>query len=545
MLWDWMRSRSRRAAPLVFVAMSLLGVSACRSPEPPPPPATDSVLGWLHTQGSQILDENGRVRRVRAVSWFGLETETCAPHGLDRLSVDEAVAAMSQMGFNTIRLPYSSQCLHDGRAAGVDPGRNPALVGAAALPVLDAVVAAARNHKMSVLLDRHRLGSTAQSELWYDDRYPESSWIEDWTALAAHYVDEPTVIGADLQNEPRGSACWGCDDPARDWAAAATRAGNAVLEANPRWLVLVEGVEQQASGPPSWWGGGLADVRQHPLSLTRPDRLVYAPHAYPPSVFDQPSFHEGDYPANLPARWDTDWGYLQREGLAPVLLGEFGSKLKTKADRQWMTTMVDHLNELGMSYGYWALNPDSSDTGGLLEDDWTSAENDTLTALAPLFTEVSGNPPPVPPSTPAPSPSTSDAPTPSATTASPTPVPSPSSSAPAAPPSATATTTTGDPRLAVRWQLQSSWAQGYTVNLTLSASRAAASGWTVRWPDPAATAVTNAWGMTCRLDSGDVVCRSQDWGGRVPVGGTTSVGVQLAASGTAPTKPAVRVSEVR
>src|SRR3954454_6518837 len=313
MLWDWINSRSRRAAPLVFVAMSLLGVSACRSPEPPPPPATDSVLGWLHTQGSQILDENNQVRRVRAASWFGLETETCAPHGLDRLSVDAAVAAMSRMGFNTIRLPYSSQCLHDGRAAGVESPRHPALVGAAALPVLDAVVAAAKNHQMSVLLDRHRLGSAAQSELWYDDTYPESSWIADWTTLAPHYVDEPAGIGADLQNEPRGSACWGCDAPARDWAAAATRAGNAVLEANPRWLVLVEGVEQQASGPPSWWGGGLADVRQHPLTLTRPDRLVYAPHASPPSVFDQPSFHEGDYPANLPARWDTDWGYLQRE----------------------------------------------------------------------------------------------------------------------------------------------------------------------------------------------------------------------------------------
>ncbi|MEH3089991.1 MAG: cellulase family glycosylhydrolase [Microbacterium arborescens] len=64
--------------------------------------------------------------------------------------------------------------------------------------------------------------------------------------LAARYKNEPAVIGVDLHNEPHGSACWNCGDAARDWRAAATRAGNAVLAVNPR--LLNRGRGHRASG---------------------------------------------------------------------------------------------------------------------------------------------------------------------------------------------------------------------------------------------------------------------------------------------------------
>lgn len=75
------------------------------------------------------------------------------------------------------------------------------------------------------------------------------------------------------------------------------------------------------------------------------------------------------YPRNLEKVWDANWGYLQREGLAPVLLGEFGSKLETASDRKWMSTLVSYLSKRKISFAYWSFNPNSGDTGGLVKDD--------------------------------------------------------------------------------------------------------------------------------------------------------------------------------
>lgn len=552
MLWDWMTSRSRRAAPVVFLAMSLLGVSACRSPEVLPPPVTDQALGWLHTDGARLRSDDQKSQRIRAVSWFGLETQTCAPHGLSTLTVDGALATMASMGFNAIRLPYSSACLARSTTTGIDPTLNPDLVGATPLQVMDLIVEGAAQHHLSIILDRHRLNSDGQSELWYDGTYPEKTWIADWTMLAQRYVDNPTVIGADLQNEPHGAACWACDDPARDWRAAATRAGNAILAVNPHWLILVEGVDHQTTGESTWWGGGLADVRQSPVVLEQPDRLVYSPHTYPPSIFDQQSFHESDYPDNLPASWDRTWGYLQRDNLAPVLLGEFGSKLKTEADREWMTTMVGYLNADQTSFGYWAFNPDSSDTGGLVEKDWTTPEKAKLAALEPLFVPVTDPgptgspasplrtenafPSPTDPISPTPEPSRSS---PDTTSAAPS---SPSQPRTAQPSPEGPVTPTGVPTLAASWQPQSSWGEGYAVNIKLTASGAAVKGWTLTWPDSKATAIQNSWGTSCSIRGATVVCQAKDWGVYVPAGGSVTVGVQVTSTAGSPSNPQVTVT---
>ena len=55
------------------------------------------------------------------------------------------------------------------------------------------------------------------------------------------------------------------------------------------------------------------------------DRVVYSPHDYPASVAWQNWFGASDYPDNLTSVWDTNWGYIQKQGIAPVLLGEFGT----------------------------------------------------------------------------------------------------------------------------------------------------------------------------------------------------------------------------
>ena len=235
---------------------------------------------------------------------------------------------------------------------------------------------------MRVILDQHRPDYNGQSPLWYTDQYPESTWIADWVMLAKRYSTNPAVIGADLHNEPAGTACWGCGDPALDWSAAAVRGGNAVLAANPHLLVIVEGVENQGGTAGStWWGGGLADVAAHPISLSVAHQLVFSVHDYPSSVYAQKWFSAPNYPANLPSVWNANFGYLQRAGTAPVFIGEFGTQLQTTSDQQWLTALVKYIHTYGFSWGFWSYNPDSGDTGGLVADDWTTPETAKLTAL--------------------------------------------------------------------------------------------------------------------------------------------------------------------
>ncbi|TAJ46968.1 MAG: glycoside hydrolase family 5 protein [Herbiconiux sp.] len=517
------------------------------------------VSGWLHTDGATIETADGSPYVIKAISWFGLETGNCAPHGLWSISLDSGLAQIASMGFNTIRLPYSNECLAQSASSSINEAANPTLAGLSPLQLMDAVIQGAKSYGLNVILDRHRPDSGAQSELWYTDRYPEATWIADWVMLAERYAAEPAVIGVDLHNEPHGTACWGCGDPSTDWQAAAERAGDAVLAANPNLLIVVEGVEKQSTGS-TWWGGGLADAGDAPVSLDVADRVVYSPHDYPASIYAQTWFSASDYPANLREVWSSNWGYLAEQNIAPVLLGEFGSKVETESDRAWFESIVSYLSDTGISFAYWSFNPNSGDTGGIVKDDWVTPQADKLALLAPLIGTGSAVEPHAPAApAPAPAPTTAPAtPVPAPPVSpSPTAVPSPGGriggaagegnpgpAKPAVPtlpgPSAPSTPSVPDAggagQLAAEWDLQSEWPAGYVAEVSISNSGGAA-GWSISWPDANATSIVNAWGMACAVKDKTVTCTGADWGRYIAPGQTLTAGVQVAAT-SAPKSPA-------
>ena len=276
--------------------------------------------------------------------------------------------------------------------------KNPDLVGLNGLGVLDKVVDYAGEIGLRIFLDHHRTvaGDGADSGLWYEPgtQYTDAKFVADWQFLAARYAGDPTIIGADLHNEPHGPATWGSGNVATDWRLAAERAGNAIHAVNPDWLIIVEGVESGPSGN-YWWGGNLSAAGEFPVRLSQPGKLVYSPHDYPSTVFNQPWFNSPDYPNNLNAVWDANWGYLFKDNIAPVLIGEFGTKLETASDRVWLDRLTDYLagdfdgngtNDLpagaeGPSWTYWSWNPNSGDTGGILADDWRTVKTDKLALI--------------------------------------------------------------------------------------------------------------------------------------------------------------------
>ena len=137
--------------------------------------------GWLHTDGATIKTADGRPYVIKAVAWFGMETASCAPHGLWQIGLDDGLAQIASFGFTTIRLPFSNECLHASATTGIDARTNPDLVGLSPLRLMDRVVARAKAHGLTVILDRHRPESSAQSPLWYTAQVPDTS---QWIAVA-------------------------------------------------------------------------------------------------------------------------------------------------------------------------------------------------------------------------------------------------------------------------------------------------------------------------------------------------------------------------
>lgn len=356
-----------------------------------------STANFFHTSGNQLVDISGKTVRIAGLNWFGFETQNYVVHGLWARNYIDMMKQMVQLGFNTIRIPYSNDTFNPANTPnGIDFHLNPDLQGLNSLQILDKIVAGAGQVGLRIILDHHSSihDNHASEQLWYipgSSTYTEQAWIDNWVTLAHHFAGDATVIGADLHNEPHGEASWGDGNQTTDWQLAAERGGNSILQANPEWLIFVEGVENYG-GKSYWWGGNLMGAGQHPDVLNTADRLVYSLHDYPKSVHDQAWFNAPNYPNNLPAVWDQYWGYLYRQNIAPVWVGELGSKLEIAADQEWYQSFTAYLANTsgapaggqGINWTWWSWNPDSGDTGGILKDDWISVNENKVQGLVPI-----------------------------------------------------------------------------------------------------------------------------------------------------------------
>jgi endoglucanase len=365
--------------------------SATNAPPPPPATSTPSVpvgTGYWHTNGTQIVDAANRPVRIAGINWFGFESPSFVVHGLTARDYHDLLKQIKSLGYNTIRLPFSDQLFWESsvpNGISFSNGMNQDLQGLSGLQIMDKIVDSASQLGLKIILDHHGIDAGSQTTLWSAPDCSESCFEADWQELATHYLGNPTVIGADLDNEPHGPACWGCGDPSVDWEMEAEKLGNELLAINPHWLIFVEGVECYQADC-YWWGGNLEGVADKPVQLSVPNQVVYAPHDYPHDVYDLHYFHDPTYPNNLSGIWEAHWGFIVKQHLAPLMLGEFGTTLNDMQDQQWLSTLVNYLGTgvTGISWTYWALNPDSGDTGGILQSDWVTVNQQKQDYLNPL-----------------------------------------------------------------------------------------------------------------------------------------------------------------
>ena len=352
-------------------------------------PPVASAASYRVFEGT--IPRDGQPIQLFGVAWFGAETQDHVPHGLWSRNYQDMSEQIALVGFNAVRMPFCPDTLQNVAPSSIDYSKNAALQGLGSLEILDLIVAELDANSIYILFDHHRPDCDGISELWYLPGYSEQDWIDDLVFVASRYAHLEHFVGIDLKNEPHGAATWGTGNPATDWDGAAARAAAAVLAANSDILVFVEGIQENPTCSSSfehWWGGNLEPQACAPLDIPA-NKLVFSPHVYGPDVFQQPYFSAPDFPDNLPNIWNQHFGFLADQGrvLAP---GEFGGRYGhggQASDVAWQNELVDYFIEKRIcSFFYWSWNPNSSDTGGILQDDWITVWQDKLDNLARLTT---------------------------------------------------------------------------------------------------------------------------------------------------------------
>jgi len=340
--------------------------------------------------------------RLTGVNWFGFETSNYVVHGLWTRDYKSMLQQIKDLGFNCVRLPWSNAMIGqnpngiqiggtqiDGYTGQV--GLNVDLEGLSSMEVLDRIIDEAGNLGLKIILDNHSRAADGymSEELWYTDSCPESQWISDWQMMASRYSSDSHVVGFDLNNEPHGAATWGDGTSSTNWNEAAARCGQAILAIKPDALIIVEGVEKAAVIPDDdnyqpetlvywyWWGGDLHGVRDYPITGIPAANLVYSPHEYGPGVHNANWFTDPRFPSQMPGVWDKFFWFIYTDNIAPVLIGEFGiheSEVTAGGTAYtWFTTFLNYVGH-SASWTFWCMNPNSGDTGGILQGDWLTVE---------------------------------------------------------------------------------------------------------------------------------------------------------------------------
>lgn len=333
----------------------------------------------LRTKGRNIVDAEDRRFKLSSVNWYGASDEHFIPGGLDVRHRDDIASTIRDLGFNSVRLPYSDEMVV------LNPvilphlvAANPDLAGRTALDVFNAVVECLTDAGIAVIINNHITtaqwccGADPCDAGWANDhlgwcrlRQTEDDWIAHWETVMRPHLNNPFVIGADLRNEVRG--LWGTMTWER-WADAAERCGNVLLGMNPDWLIVVGGTES---------GNDLSGVSRRPIRLDVDRRVVYSAHVYAWSGWGS---REGRYSkrsyASFVQSMRDNWAYLVEGNLDPVWVGEFGAPHHpSMGDANYWQNLMRYMKSIDADFGYWAINPrkprgNEKETYSLVGDDW-------------------------------------------------------------------------------------------------------------------------------------------------------------------------------
>lgn len=358
---------------------------------------------WLYTDGNRIYDKDGKEVWLTGLNWFGYNTGTNFFDGMWACEFVPTVKAIADHGFNLIRVPISAELINEWASgnyprANYNNAYNTILNDLNSLEIFDFFLYLAEQNGIKVMPDIHSAETNASGHnvnLWYTDKVSVEQYYNALEWMADRYKDNDTIIAYDLKNEPHGkpyegagAAIWNDSTDKNNWKYTAECAAARILARNPNVLIMVEGTEIYPTDLKTnsdysskdeddyyfnWWGGNLRGVRDYPVDLGKyQNKLVYSPHDYGPTVYEQPWFKKDyNYDTLMEDCWYDNWLYIYDEDIAPLLIGEWGGFMRDP-NLKWMTCMRTLIKNYHLHHTFWCLNANSGDTGGLVLDDFVT-----------------------------------------------------------------------------------------------------------------------------------------------------------------------------
>lgn len=374
---------------------------------------------WLHVDKNKIVDANGKAVWMTGVNWFGFNCTERVFHGLWSAHFPTLMKSMADHGVNTIRVPISVELILEWKAGvfkapNVNTYANPELLNLTSLQIFDRTLELANANGMKILLDMHSAEADNSGHvypLWTHGKFTEEDFYNAWTWMADRYKNNDTLVAFDLKNEPHGKpyqetefAIWDNSSATNNWKRVAQEAATRILAINPNVLILVEGIEAYPMPGVSWasrdvhqyystwWGGSLRGVTDFPVTVPgHQSQIMYSPHDYGPSVYDQAWFYPGfTMDTLIKDAWYDNWLYIHDKGIAPLLIGEWGGFMDAGRNQAWMSDLRDLLIKKKIHHTFWCLNPNSGDTGGLLSYDFATWDEAKYGLVKPSLWQLNG-----------------------------------------------------------------------------------------------------------------------------------------------------------
>lgn len=225
--------------------------------------------GWLVPEGymfnmSGFANSPSQIK-AKIIGVVGEANAEIIYNNFRKTFVTEAdIDSIASWGFNNIRLPMHYELL--------TPRNEPYVYSEYGFEIIDSLVKWCKKNDIYLILDLHAApgGQSAEPISDYDSRYP-SLWeseenkartIDLWREIASRYVNEETIAGYDLLNEP----AWNLGAMNFDLRVLYMDITNAIRAVDTNHIVYIEG---------NWFATTFDG-----LTPTWDDNMVYSFHKY-------------------------------------------------------------------------------------------------------------------------------------------------------------------------------------------------------------------------------------------------------------------------